>query len=214
MVRRLCERGFEATVLQELQPPAAGSLLVGLPHWPGIASPTLFMSASHGIVDRTRDCWWAYLSGPYLHDRSRDHGHDAATDALATRLCHVTAHEVGGEHRTRVLRCARHGRAAVDRRARTTRFDLRGQLLSTPTPAPVPRRADRRVRRGGPRAARIGTQTDCADCGPCQSDGTAAAARARSRASVLSRVEGTLVPRRTPPSPHANSMSACGCCKA
>lgn len=32
--------------------------------------PNLFMSASHGIPDRTRDCWWAYLSGPYRHDRS------------------------------------------------------------------------------------------------------------------------------------------------
>lgn len=101
MVRGLGEPGFEAAVLHELQPllPAASwSVYRTGPRCP----PRLFMSSSLGIRDTTRDCWWAYLSGPHLCDRSWL-GLERATQAVpVAQLCHVTAAEVGGEHRARV----------------------------------------------------------------------------------------------------------------
>lgn len=102
MVRGLGEPGFSACVLQALQPllPAASwSVYRTGPR----CRPRLFMSASLGIRDTTRDCWWAYLSGPYLQDQSWL-GLDRANRAVqpAAQLCHVTAAEVGGEHRARV----------------------------------------------------------------------------------------------------------------
>jgi DNA-binding CsgD family transcriptional regulator len=62
-------------------------------------APQLFMSASLGVPDTTRDCWKAYLSGPYRNDRtfaagSAKQGH--------TQLCHITAQEVPALHRARV----------------------------------------------------------------------------------------------------------------
>ncbi|WP_420226405.1 helix-turn-helix transcriptional regulator [Pigmentiphaga litoralis] len=98
------EEGFEAAVLRELSP------LVPAASWSVYRTgrrcvPTLFLSASLGVPDTTQDCWWAYLSGPYLHDGSWSRG--AAGDAAArmgarTRLCHITAQQVGGEHQARV----------------------------------------------------------------------------------------------------------------
>ena len=112
MIERLGESGFEAGVLASLQPllPAASwSVYRTGPR----CRPTLFMSASLGIPDTTRECWWAYLSGPYRRDRTwggpassphglagRAAGEPAA--APAARLCHITAQEVGGEHQARV----------------------------------------------------------------------------------------------------------------
>jgi DNA-binding CsgD family transcriptional regulator len=138
MIQRLGEAGFETAVLASLQPllPAASwSVYRTGPQ----CRPTLFMSASIGIPDTTRDCWWAYLSGPYLHDSTwggpdRSQGAARTSDARpgapegfraspgspassvpcassvvsipavapATRLCHITAQEVGGEHQARV----------------------------------------------------------------------------------------------------------------
>lgn len=95
MVRALAQDDFPASVLEELHPllPAASwSVYRTGPQ----CRPTLFLSASHGIPDRTRDCWWAYLSGPYRQDNS------FGARAEAPRLCHVTAQEIPGEHRQRV----------------------------------------------------------------------------------------------------------------
>jgi DNA-binding CsgD family transcriptional regulator len=63
--------------------------------------PAIFMSASHGIPDTTRECWRAYLSGPYLSDRSlvREQTGPARESTL---LCHISAQEVAAEHRARV----------------------------------------------------------------------------------------------------------------
>ncbi len=63
--------------------------------------PAMFMSASHGIPDTTRDCWRAYLSGPYLSDRTLVR-EPAAPVQASTVLCHITAQEIAAEHRARV----------------------------------------------------------------------------------------------------------------
>jgi DNA-binding CsgD family transcriptional regulator len=63
--------------------------------------PAIFMSASHGIPDTTRDCWRAYLSGPYLSDRSLVR-EQAGPAPESTLLCHISAQEVAAEHRARV----------------------------------------------------------------------------------------------------------------
>lgn len=102
MVQRLGGPSFVPGVLQDLWPvlPAASWSVYRTGRR---CRPTLFMSASLGVPDTTRDCWWAYLSGPYRNDRTWG----AALDDLAlqgpcTRLCHVTAGEVEGEHRALV----------------------------------------------------------------------------------------------------------------
>lgn len=98
IIGTLGEPGFRDAVLEHLQPwvPAAS--------WSVYRTgtrcrPQLFLSASRSIPDRTRDCWWAYLSGPYLNDRSFDAG---AQPLAGARLCHVTAKEMPPEHRARV----------------------------------------------------------------------------------------------------------------
>ncbi len=109
MIQRLGEGGFEAGVLEALHP------LVPAASWSVYRTgprcrPTLYMSASLGIPDTTRDCWWAYLSGPYLHDRTWNTpgqqgkgGTESIESSMpATQLCHITAQEVGGEHQARV----------------------------------------------------------------------------------------------------------------
>ncbi len=98
MVHALAQDDFQARVLQELHPvlPAASWSVYRTGER---CRPMLFMSASHGIPDRTRDCWWAYLSGPYRQDSSFGAG---ASAAQAPRLCHVTAQEIPAEHRARV----------------------------------------------------------------------------------------------------------------
>lgn len=99
MVRALAQDEFQGRVLEELHPvlPAASwSVYRTGPQ----CRPMLFMSASRGIPDRTRDCWWAYLSGPYRQDSS--FGASAAAGPDVASLCHVTAQEMPGEHRVRV----------------------------------------------------------------------------------------------------------------
>lgn len=65
-----------------------------------VCEPVIYMSASHGVPDTTRDCWRAYLAGPYRSDRT------LIKDALATpdtrQISHITAGEVPAEHRARV----------------------------------------------------------------------------------------------------------------
>jgi DNA-binding CsgD family transcriptional regulator len=63
--------------------------------------PAIFLSASHGMPDTTRDCWRAYLSGPYLSDRSLVR-EQAGPARESTLLCHISAQEVAAEHRARV----------------------------------------------------------------------------------------------------------------
>lgn len=98
MVDHLGEDDFSARLLQQLHPtlPAASWSVyqVGA----GCA-PRLYLSASLGIPDTTRDCWNAYLSGPVRQDRSL--GFDGGA-ARRTQLCHITAREVPQEHRARV----------------------------------------------------------------------------------------------------------------
>lgn len=92
------EPEFESTLLRYLNPvvPAASYSIYQTGR---NCSPQLFMSASLGVPDTTRDCWQAYLSGPYLTDRSlvQDNGMD-----YGTSMCHTTAQEVSAEHRLRV----------------------------------------------------------------------------------------------------------------
>lgn len=105
MVAQLGEHGFAAQVLAQLSPLLpAGSWSVY--RTGGQRPPTLFMSASHGIPDTTRDCWWAYLSGPYQQDRTWG---DVQPSQPAALMCHLTAGEVEGEHRSRVYEA--HGMA-------------------------------------------------------------------------------------------------------
>ncbi len=105
IIDRLGRPGFEEDLLEQLHPvlPAASwSVYQVGPR----CEPTLFMSASRGIPDTTRACWWAYLSGPHRSDRSLrfEPGAAAASAdvAVGTQLCHITAQEVAGEHRARV----------------------------------------------------------------------------------------------------------------
>lgn len=102
MVHRLGGNGFATGLLQDLEPvlPAASWSVYRTGHR---CKPTLFMSASRGVPDTTQDCWWAYLSGPYRSDSTWGRAFDEAPFAQPeTRLCHVTATEVEGEHRARV----------------------------------------------------------------------------------------------------------------
>lgn len=101
MVQRLGEPGFAPCLLDELVPvlPAASWSVYRTGHR---CKPTLFMSASRGVPDTTQDCWWAYLSGPYRRDRTWGRAFEDAPAERLTRLCHVTATEVEGEHRARV----------------------------------------------------------------------------------------------------------------
>lgn len=61
--------------------------------------PRLYMSASLGVPDTTRDCWQAYVSGPQQHDRTLMQ--QEFTDGRLM-VCHITAQEAPIEHRTRV----------------------------------------------------------------------------------------------------------------
>lgn len=115
MIRTLGENGFQDAVLQNLQPwiPAASWSVY---RTGSRCRPTLFLGAALGVPDRTRDCWWAYLSGPYLGDRSLG---DTDLPEHTPRICHVTADEIPDEHRARVYQA--HGMAerisVVDRDA-------------------------------------------------------------------------------------------------
>lgn len=102
IVDSLGEPGFARQVLEAMHP------LLPVASWSVYRTgprcqPRLYMSASREARDTTRDCWWAYLSGPYLRD-STWRGGDAGT-----ALCHITAQEVESEHRALVYEA--HGMA-------------------------------------------------------------------------------------------------------
>ncbi|MDO9357987.1 MAG: helix-turn-helix transcriptional regulator [Polaromonas sp.] len=100
MITRLGLPGFETGLLEGLYPLLpAGSWSV---YRTGRhCQPAMFMSASRGMPDTTRDCWRAYLSGPYLSDRTLVR-EQAGAASESTLLCHITAQEVAPEHRARV----------------------------------------------------------------------------------------------------------------
>ena len=94
---------FSARVLDELQP------LIPAASWSAYrigegCDPRLYLSASRGVPDRTRDCWQAYLSGPHASDQTL-----IAETAGGLLLCHLEAGEIPTEHRRRVYEA--HGMA-------------------------------------------------------------------------------------------------------
>ena len=99
------QRAFESALLEHLHPivPAASYSIYQTGQG---CDPTLFMSASLGVPDTTRDCWNAYLSGPHRNDRTLDSQSPTPEQAV---LCHITAREVPAQHRARVYEA--HGMA-------------------------------------------------------------------------------------------------------
>jgi DNA-binding CsgD family transcriptional regulator len=85
---------FEQTLLESLYPvlPAASCSVY---RTGPVCEPAIFMSASHGVPDTTRDCWRAYLSGAYRSDRTLCPG-------AGRQISHITAQEVPPEHRALV----------------------------------------------------------------------------------------------------------------
>ncbi|WP_227494377.1 helix-turn-helix transcriptional regulator [Ramlibacter pallidus] len=103
MIDELGQPGFASVLLGQVHPlvPAASFSVYQI----GSREPRLFMSATRGVPDRTRECWRAYLSGPHRQDQSLE---GAAGDQDIV-LCHVDAGEVPVEHRVRVYEA--HGMA-------------------------------------------------------------------------------------------------------
>lgn len=97
--------GFERQLLarlRELTP--AGSCSV----YRTGSQPALFLSGALDVPDTTRQCWQAYLSGPWRNDRSLYPAVEAAP-ATSAAVCHITAGEVPAEHRARIYEA--HGMA-------------------------------------------------------------------------------------------------------
>jgi DNA-binding CsgD family transcriptional regulator len=65
------------------------------------SQPALFLSGALDVPDTTRQCWQAYLSGPWRNDRSLHPALESAPGASAA-VCHITAGEVPAEHRARI----------------------------------------------------------------------------------------------------------------
>ncbi|MDB5966761.1 MAG: LuxR family transcriptional regulator [Polaromonas sp.] len=101
IIGELGQARFASTLLDDLHPlvPAASWSVYQTGRG---CAPRLFMSASRGVPDTTRACWQAYLSGPYLSDRTLTPDAGASAETGDTRLCHITAAEVPAEHRARV----------------------------------------------------------------------------------------------------------------
>lgn len=97
LIGQLGSPRFGPAVLDELQElvPAASWSVYRLGK-----RPALFLSASRGVPDTTRDCWRAYMSGPHRGDRS--FASAASTTDRTPLLRHLTADEVPEEHRTKV----------------------------------------------------------------------------------------------------------------
>ncbi|RYX89404.1 MAG: LuxR family transcriptional regulator [Comamonadaceae bacterium] len=121
MIDQLGKPRFEHALLEHLMPlvPAASCSIYRTGRG---CEPRLFMSASRGVPDTTRDCWRAYLSGPYLRDRTFASGEPAADETL---LCHISAGEVPPEHRARVYEA--HG---VAERVSVVRSHVNGSLFA------------------------------------------------------------------------------------
>lgn len=98
LINQLGQPRFRASLLETLQPlvPAASFSVYRTGRH---SVPQLFLSGSLGVPDTTRDCWLAYLSGPYRSDRT------LISEAMGEEhplLCHLTAQEVPAQHRARV----------------------------------------------------------------------------------------------------------------
>lgn len=101
MIDGLGQAHFSPAVLASLRPlvPAASmSVYQTGPH----CTPRLFFSGSLGVPDTTRDCWQAYLSGPYRADRTLLADAEELQAQEGPMLCHITAPEVPAQHRHRV----------------------------------------------------------------------------------------------------------------
>ena len=101
MIDGLGQAHFSPSVLASLRPlvPAASmSVYQTGPH----CTPRLFFSGSLGVPDTTRDCWQAYLSGPYRADRTLLADAEELQAQDGPMLCHITAPEVPAQHRHRV----------------------------------------------------------------------------------------------------------------
>ncbi len=102
-IRQLGEHDFGAALLggvSQVLPAASFAVYrTGV-----LCAPQFFFSASLGVPDTTRDCWRAYLSGPYLSDRTLavPSSLPPAPLAHAQQICHITAQEVPEEHRAKV----------------------------------------------------------------------------------------------------------------
>ncbi|MES2192157.1 MAG: LuxR C-terminal-related transcriptional regulator [Pseudomonadota bacterium] len=99
VIADLGDRRFQQTVLDSVHavlPAASWSVYRTGP----LCKPVIYMSASHGVPDTTRDCWRAYLSGPYRSDRTLLR--QAPSSTAASQISHITAQEVPAEHRARV----------------------------------------------------------------------------------------------------------------
>lgn len=98
LIQQLGQPRFRSLLLEALQPlvPAASFSVYRTGHH---CVPQLYLSGSLGVPDTTQACWRAYLSGPYLHDRTLigETMHEAQS-----LLCHLTAREIPAEHRARV----------------------------------------------------------------------------------------------------------------
>jgi DNA-binding CsgD family transcriptional regulator len=98
LIATIGEPAFENTLLQCLQPVVPAASYSIYQTGSGCA-PRLYMSASLGVPDTTRDCWRAYMSGPQQNDRTLMQ--QESTDSRLM-ICHITAQEAPIEHRTRV----------------------------------------------------------------------------------------------------------------
>lgn len=90
--------GFERSLLAQmrgLMPAASCSVYSTGPR------PALYLSGALDIPDTTRDCWNAYLSGPWRQDRSLQ-GAVSSAPGAGPIVCHITAREVPADHRARV----------------------------------------------------------------------------------------------------------------
>ncbi len=98
LIHQLGQPRFRSLLLETLQPlvPAASFSVYRTGHR---SVPQLFLSGSLGVPDTTRDCWQAYLSGPYRNDRTLIAEAQGEEQPL---LCHLTAQEVPAQHRARV----------------------------------------------------------------------------------------------------------------
>lgn len=97
LIDEIGQPGFDAAVLEGVQAllPAASWSVYRLGR-----EPALFLSASCGVPDTTRDCWRAYLSGPHRADSS--FGPMALLPPTMAQLCHLEAQEAPPEHRAKV----------------------------------------------------------------------------------------------------------------
>ena len=92
------QKDFEAQFLSHLQDvvPAASYSIYRTGRQ---CVPTRFMSASWGVVDTTKDCWNAYLSGPQKNDQTLAAPVMESGNAM---LCHITDKEIPAQHKALV----------------------------------------------------------------------------------------------------------------